>query len=196
MTLLEWAATLLGLACVALAAARSVLTFPAAIASVTLVGSLVWRERLYSDAALQLFFVGANIYGWRNWVRARGAGTEVPVGPMPRERRGRWAAWSLLAALVWGGGMDALTDASFPWWDAGIAVASIAAQIMMARRWIENWIVWIAVDLASVPLYLAKGLDLLALLYLVYLALAAWGWRDWRAAHLQSCPPAPGVSPA
>jgi nicotinamide mononucleotide transporter len=195
MTPLEWIATLLGLACVALAAVRSVWTFPTAIVSVTLIGLLVWRERLYSDALLQVFFVAANLYGWRNWARTRGRAGEVVVERMAPAARARWAAGTLVAALAWGGAMHRWTDASYPWWDAAIAAASIAAQLLMARRRLENWLVWIAVDLASVPLYLAKGLTLLAALYAVYLALAVWGWFDWRRAHLRRSRPE-GARPA
>jgi nicotinamide mononucleotide transporter len=196
MTPIEWAALLLGFACVALAALRSVWTFPTAIVSVGLVGVLVWRERLYSDALLQLFFVAANLYGWRSWSRATAATGQVPVGAMTPSARIRWTAGTLAAALLWGGAMHALTDAAYPWWDAAVAAASVAAQLLMARRRVENWLVWIAVDLAAIPLYLAKGLHLLALLYLVYLGLALWGWLDWRAAHRRAAPILSGACPA
>ena len=182
MSTLEWIATLLGIACVALAALRSVWTFPTAIGSVTLLGVVVFDARLYSDALLQGFFVAANIYGWINWTRARAIAGEVPVGVMPAPARWRWALATVTAALGWGGAMHAFTDASWPWWDAAIAAASIAAQLLMARRRVENWAIWIAVDLASIPLYLAKGLNLFAGLYVIYLGLAIWGLRDWRRA--------------
>lgn len=78
--------------------------------------------------------------------------------------------------------MRALTNASYPWWDAGIACASVGAQLLMARRRVENWVVWIAVDVASVPLYLVKGLHLFAALYLVYFALATFGLIRWLGA--------------
>jgi nicotinamide mononucleotide transporter len=77
--------------------------------------------------------------------------------------------------------MHRFTDASYPWWDAAIAAASVAAQLLMAQRRIENWWLWIAVDLASIPLYLAKGLYLFAGLYLIYLALAVAGLISWLA---------------
>jgi nicotinamide mononucleotide transporter len=78
--------------------------------------------------------------------------------------------------------MHRYTDASYPWWDAGIAIASVAAQVMQARRAIESWWVWIAVDVASVPLYAAKGLWFTAALYVVLLGLAIYGLVDWRRA--------------
>lgn len=188
MDILEPLATALGIACVALAARRSVWTFPTGIVSVLLVGIVVWRGRLYSDALLQLFFVAANLYGWREWHGSRETSGTVIVGTMAPRARAVWFAGWLIATLAWGAAMHRFTDASYPWWDAAIAVASVGAQVMMARRWIENWWVWIAVDLASVPLYLAKQLWAFAGLYAIYLLLSLWGLWDWRrAARAPAC---------
>ena len=78
--------------------------------------------------------------------------------------------------------MHRYTDASYPWWDGAIAIASVAAQLLQARRRIESWWVWIAVDVASVPLYAAKGLWFTAGVYGVLLALAVYGYVDWQRA--------------
>jgi nicotinamide mononucleotide transporter len=182
MSLAEWIATALGIACVALAARRSIWTFPTAILSVALLGIVVFRARLYSDALLQLFFAVANLYGWIGWWRARTRTGDVPVRTLDARARTAWLAAIALGWLGWGMAMHRLTDAALPWWDAGIAAASVAAQLLMARRFIENWWLWIAVDLASVPLYLTKGLYPFAGLYLAYLGLALWGLLDWRRA--------------
>lgn len=182
MSWMEWLATALGIACVALAAWRSMWTFPAGIASVMLVGIVVYEARLYSDAALQAFFVAANVYGWVQWKRARSTLGEVAVGTMLPHARLRWAAVTIILGASWAITMHRCTDASYPWWDAAIAAASVAAQLLMAQRRIENWWLWIAVDLASIPLYLAKGLYLFAGLYLVYLALAVGGLISWLTA--------------
>ncbi|MEH3104831.1 MAG: nicotinamide riboside transporter PnuC [Sphingomonas phyllosphaerae] len=182
MSLAEWTATALGIACVALAARRSIWTFPTAIVSVALLGFVVFRARLYSDALLQLFFVAANLYGWRNWRRVQARSGDVPVFTLDSRARALWLGGMMLCWLAWGGAMHRWTDAALPWWDAGIAAASIAAQVLMAKRAVENWWLWIAIDVASVPLYLAKGLYAFAGLYLVYLALALWGLIDWRRA--------------
>lgn len=183
MSLLEWLATLLGIACVALAAVRNVWTFPTGIASVALLGAVVFDARLYSDAALQAFFVGANLYGWVQWSRARGTLGDVVVERMTLGSRLRWTVGTVVAGAGWALMMHRYTNASHPYWDASIAAVSVAAQILMARRKIENWWLWIAVDVASVPLYLTKGLHLFAGLYLVYLALAIGGLLSWRAAR-------------
>jgi nicotinamide mononucleotide transporter len=180
MSLLEWLATLLGITCVWLAGVRSIWTFPTGIASVTLLGIVVFEARLYSDALLQIFFVSANLAGWREWSCERGRSGGVHVGTLSPRARLLVAAAIIIAAIIWGETMRILSDASYPWWDASIAAASIAAQILMARRRIENWWLWIAVDLASIPLYVAKGLYLFAGLYLIYLALAVGGLLGWR----------------
>lgn len=177
---IELIATLLGVLCVALGVRRSVWTFPVAIGSVLLVGWAVWQARLYSDAVLQLFFVGANLYGWVNWRQSQADQGDVLVESMSTEARWRWAAGTGLATLVWGGAMAGWTKADYPWWDAATAVVSVAAQLLMAQRKWENWVLWIAVDLALIPLYLAKGLTMFAALYLFYLALSIWGLVAWR----------------
>lgn len=182
MSPVELVATLLGVLCVALGVRRSVWTFPTAIGSVLLVGWVVWRARLYSDALLQLFFVGANLYGWANWRRSQAVQGEVLVERMSAHARWRWAAGTLLATMAWGGAMARWTDAAYPWWDAATAMVSVAAQLLMARRKWENWVLWIAVDLALMPLYLAKHLTMFAALYLFYLALSSWGLVAWRRA--------------
>lgn len=179
MSWVEWVATGLGIACVALAAARSIWTFPTGIGSVLLLGIVVFEARLYSDAALQLFFAAANLYGWWNWHRAQERTGEVVVGTLDARGRRRWGGAILIGWLAWGAAMHRFTDAALPWWDAGIAAASVAAQILMARRRIENWWLWVAVDVASIPLYLMKSLHLFAGLYLIYLALAVGGWVSW-----------------
>lgn len=176
----EWAALVLGVVCVALGAVRSVGTFPTAIGSVALIGVLAARQKLYSDATLQVFYVAANLYGWVNWVRSRGRAGDVAVATMRPAERWRWAAGTVVLWVLWGAGMARFTDAAWPWWDAAVTVASMAAQLMMARRWWENWLVWIAVDLAAVPLYALKGLGTVAALYVAYLALSAWGLASWR----------------
>jgi nicotinamide mononucleotide transporter len=182
MSMLEWIATITGIACVALAAMRSVWTFPTGIASVTLLGIVVFDARLYSDAVLQAFFVGANLYGWWQWRRAQGDLGAIVVTTMSNASRLRWLTATAAGGACWAAVMHRYTDASYPWWDAAIAAASVAAQLLMGRRRIESWWIWIAVDVASIPLYLAKELHLIAGLYLIYLALAIGGLFSWRTA--------------
>lgn len=179
---LEAVACALGIACVVLVVLRRVANYPFGIASVAAYSVVFFEAKLYSDALLQLFFVAVNIYGWRNWSRNRAQEGGITVERMSLFDWARWMGGGALATAVWGALMHRYTDASYPWPDAGIAITSVAAQILMAQRKLENWWLWIAVDLASIPLYAAKALSLTMGLYVIYLLLAVWGLFDWHRA--------------
>jgi len=85
-----------------------------------------------------------------------------------------------------GGLMARYTDAALPWWDAAIAVLSITAQTLLARRYIENWYVWIAVDVLSIGVFTAKGLVPTAALYVIFLVLSVLGLLGWRKSIAQT----------
>jgi nicotinamide mononucleotide transporter len=91
-----------------------------------------------------------------------------------------WITGAVLATFIWGAIMHNYTNASYPYWDAAIAMFSVAAQIMMTRRYLENWWLWIGINSISIPLYILKGLNLTAGLYGVFLVLAIVGLIDWR----------------
>ena len=180
MTEIEWIAAGLGLANVALVVRRSVWNYPFALAMVSLYFFVFVDAKLYSDAILQLFFLAINLYGWWAWLKVRQAAGEVTVGGLSWPARGLWLAGTVALSLGWGFGMAHFTDANAPIADAMILGGSVAAQILMAmRRW-ENWLLWIAVDLIAVPLYFSRGLEPTAGLYLVFLALAVAGLVTWR----------------
>lgn len=191
MTAIELAATLLGIANIVLIVRRSIWNFPAALAMVSLYAVIFAQAKLYSDAGLQVFFFAINLYGWWAWSRNKADAGEIVVERLSTGALAAWAAGSGAAILVWGMIMARLTDATHPYWDGSIAMLSVAAQILMTRRFLENWWWWIAVNLISVPLYLIKGLNLTAGLYGLFLILAIWGlieWRGTRAAHENDLP--------
>ena len=183
MSPIEGVAALLVLINVWLITRRSIWNYAFGIAGVAIYGWVFAEARLYSDALLQGFFFAANLYGWANWAKSRAQAGEVVVERLDAGTRAGWFVAGTAACLLWGMLMHRYTDASYPWWDGGIAIASVAAQLMQARRAIESWWVWIAVDVASVPLYCAKGLWFTAALYAVLLGLAVWGLVDWHRAE-------------
>ncbi|MDP5281255.1 nicotinamide riboside transporter PnuC [Sphingomonas sp. DG1-23] len=183
MSPVEAAAAFLGLINVALVVRRSIWNYPFALLMVSLYAWIFFHEKLYSDALLQPFYFAVNLYGWRNWSRARADTGEVRVEQLGQAARLGWLAGAIAASLVWGTLMDRCTDAAFPWWDGSIAMMSIAAQTLQSRRHWESWLLWIAVDIAAVPLFAVKGLWLTAGLYLVFLALSVWGLIHWTKAR-------------
>jgi nicotinamide mononucleotide transporter len=182
MNWLEWVAAGLGVLNIVLIVRRSVWNYPFGLAMVSLYFVVFAEARLYSDALLQIFFFVVQLYGWRNWLQAKAAAGEVPVALMSGRERGVWTAATLVASLAWGLGMARFTDAAAPIVDAGVAGFSISAQILMARRKLENWIVWIGVDAVAIGLYASRGLALTAGLYALFLLLAIAGFFEWRRA--------------
>lgn len=183
MSVLEAIAALFGLVNIILIVRRSVWNFPAALIMVSLTGVVLWDARLYSDAGLQIFFFIVNLLGWVLWHRHKGAQGEVKIDRLGFSGQLAWVAMAL--SLIWGWGrfMATHSDASFPFWDASIAVLSICAQIMMTRRYINNWHWWIVINILSIGLYWQKQLYWFTGLYVVFLGMAIWGLVAWREAE-------------
>ena len=189
MQYLEWAAAALGLVNVALVVARSVWNYPFGIVMVTLYFFVFADARLYSDALLQIFFLVIQIYGWRNWLRSRGAvAGPVPVGLLTTRARLYWLVATAAAALAWGMGMARVSDAAAPMIDAAIAATSVSAQILLASRRVENWVLWIAVDVTAIGLFWSRGLEATSVLYAVFLVMASTGLYRWTRAARADTP--------
>jgi nicotinamide mononucleotide transporter len=180
-----------GAVCVWLAAVSDPWTWPIGIANNLLYLVVFWRAKLYADALLQLVYVAISLYGIWRW---RGGGDAVrPVERGGRLELGLTAAAVGVAALALWRILGTATDSDVPQWDAVTTAASLGAQWLMSRRVIENWWLWIAVDLVYVPLYVYKQLHVTAGLYALFLALCVLGLRDWRrelAATGRGGPPA------
>lgn len=176
---LDQANLVLGILGVILMVRRKIAAFPVGLVAVTVQGVLFFRTRFYADAALQIFFFAALAWGWRHWVRDRGDAPELPVTTLPWSGRALVVGLASLATVGWALGLREWTDAIMPWRDAFIAAFSVAAQILQARKNLENWPLWIAVNVVAVASYWSADLAYTAFLYAVYLALAIAGWRGW-----------------
>ena len=155
--------------------------WPLAIASSLLYALLFADSKLYGEASLQLFFVAVALWGWWQWLRGRGDdGAPLRVHTLDWRSRAAvaaatLAAWPLVALLL-----DHATDSDVPWLDALPTVASVTGQLLLGRKLVENWPVWLAVNLVSIALFAHKGLWLTVVLYAVFTVLSAVGWRAWR----------------
>src|SRR5512134_3158601 len=145
--------------------------------------------RLYSEAALNVFYAAMAVYGWYQWRyggRMRGA-PELPIGVWPLRTHALAVGGSLGVSGVLGWIMSRQTDAAFPYLDAFVTVSSIVTTYMVARKILENWLYWLVIDSLSAYLYFARELYLYTALFVLYLALVVLGWfrwyRDWRAAR-------------
>lgn len=184
MNPLEALATLLGLINIVLIVRRSVWNYPFGLAMVSIYAWLFVQPdvRLYSDAGLQIFFFAVQLYGWWNWSRSETDNGEVAVELLSGSGRLLAIAAITVATLLWGALMHRYTTAALPWWDAFIAMTSVAAQWLLARRFLENWVLWIAVDVVAIGVYATKGLVLTACLYTVFLIVSTIGLMSWAKA--------------
>jgi len=137
-----------------------------------------FEAKLYGDMGLQFVFIAASIWGWYQWLR--GAGNEPLVVTRLRPAGRRWAilGWLLGFALL-SSFLDRFTDTDVPHADGFLTAGSLVGQLLLGRKKIENWLVWIVVDVLYVGLYVYKGLILTAVLYAVFVVLAWTGWRAW-----------------
>ncbi|MBO9574443.1 MAG: nicotinamide mononucleotide transporter [Sphingobium sp.] len=179
MSPLEIVAVLLGLINIVLIVRRSLWNYPFGIAMVTLYFFIFFRARLYSDTLLQVFFLVVQVYGLWCWLKGRDTQGELIVVRAGAPTMMLWALGIAGATGLWGWLMHRYTDAAFPWWDAAVAMISVGAQIMMSRRYIENWVAWVLVDALAIGLYASRDLWLTAGLYTMFLLIALWGWREW-----------------
>ncbi len=158
------------------------LAWPLAIISSALYALLFASSRLYGEASLQGVFIAVGAWGWWQWLRGTGDdGTPLVVRSLSAPSRWRvalttLAAWPLLGLLL-----ARVTDSDVPYLDALPTVGSLAGQWLLARKWVENWPTWVAVNVVSIGLFAFKGLWLTVALYAVFALMALWGWRAWRS---------------
>jgi nicotinamide mononucleotide transporter len=172
----------LGITGVWLMVRRNLWAFPVGLVAVTVQGVLFFRTRFYADATLQIVFFVALAWGWWHWVHDRGSAPELPVTRLSARGRALTVGLAVFATVAWALLLQRWTDAIMPWRDAFIAAFSVAAQVLQARKNIENWPLWIVVNITAVATYWSATLAYTAFLYLVYLGLAVVGWRAWRRA--------------
>ncbi|RZJ25191.1 MAG: nicotinamide riboside transporter PnuC [Haliea sp.] len=156
--------------------------WPLAAISSVMYFMLFWRSRIYGDAALQVAFAVLALWGWAQWLRGvRPDGSALKVARLSRNGVLLVVA---ACAVLWpaiGLFLKTYTDTDVPWWDAFPTAVSLVGQFLLARKYIENWAVWIAVNIVSVGLFAYKGLWLTVGLYTVFIVLSVVGWRAWRA---------------
>ena len=186
LSLIELLGILSGLASVYYATRMSFLTWTVGLINEAIFFSIFYQVQLYSDMLLQIFFVVVTVYGYFQW----GKSADSPRSPrlmLPGSRL--WSAAAVIGlTLALGTLMGAIhnlfpgifpTPAAMPFQDGFTAAASIIATVLMARRAIESWAIWICVDLVSVWLYFVRGIPFMGLLYLVFLILAVVGFVRW-----------------
>ena len=152
--------------------------FPIGIINVIISCFLFYESRLYADSLQQLVYIPLLIVGWLNW--NKNVETEFIVERIKKKEAALYFSLFILTGVVLGFILKTYSNASFPWIDSMATSASFLAQYLIAKKKIENWIIWIIVNVVYMFVYLQKDLSLYAILYCVYLFLAIQGYYQWR----------------
>lgn len=180
MISIELIAVVLTLLAVFLTARQIIWCWPLGMVSVTLYALVFYNAKLYADMGLQALYFGLAIYGWWAWLHGGEGHGELRVSLASNRARMVLATIGGLAGLLLGLALSRLTDASLPFMDSVLTSFSIVAQWMQTRKLLEAWLVWLAVDVFYVGMFLFKGLYPTAGLYAVFLGLAVLGFVEWR----------------
>jgi len=159
---------------------RHVMSWPIGLFAVAFYALVFWQSKLYADFGLQFIFFGQGLYGAFYWLHNREDKVHAKIEMMTPLQRIAWLMLGMWAYLLTAFLLYFYTDASAPWVDSFVAVFSLVANWLLARRKIENWIIWIVLDVVYVALFAFKGLYLSSGLYFILLVLAIKGFKDWK----------------
>ncbi|MDO5682377.1 MAG: nicotinamide riboside transporter PnuC [Propionibacteriaceae bacterium] len=180
MTWVEIAGFVTGAVCVWLVVRRNVWNFAVGMANNVFFCVLFVQAGLYAEAGLQVVYFGLAALGWWWWLHGGANRTALVVRRTPA-----WAWLAVGAGVALGTGLlwwvlMTFTDSTVPGADALTTAMSLGAQLMLNRKWIGNWLIWIAADVIYIGLYVHKELYLTAVLYALFLTLCVVGLRQWR----------------
>lgn len=184
LPLLEAVAAVLGVAYLLLAIRESIWCWLCAFVASVIFAWVFASSRLYMDAGLQLFYAAMAVYGWRVWLGGAQANTEAAVVRWPLRRHLVALVIVVAGSVLSGTLLSRMTEAAYPFVDSATTWGSLWATFLVARKVLENWWYWLVIDAVSIAIYLERGLEFAALLFVVYVVLIPFGIVSWtRSLH-------------
>ena len=181
---LEIVAAIVGVVSVSLSVRQNIWSWPTAIVNVSLYVIVFYEAKLYADMGLQVVYIALSLYGWYQWLYGGANHSELPVTRIRARTGVILAAIGVAATALLGAVLHGHTNAALPFLDSATTATSLVAQWMMTRKLLENWMVWIAVDVVYVGMFIYKSLYVTAVLYAIFLGLAVAGHRQWKRSLL------------
>ncbi|KAA1047180.1 nicotinamide riboside transporter PnuC [Pseudocitrobacter sp. 73] len=201
---IEAVGTVAGLLCIWLASLEKIVNYFFGLVNVTLFAIIFFQIQLYASLLLQLFFFAANIYGWYAWSRqTQQHEAELQIRWLPKPKALGWLAACVVAIGLMTVYIDpvfafltrvavnvmqffglnitqpTLQPDAFPFWDSCMMVLSIVAMVLMTRKYVENWLLWVIINLISVVIFALQGVYAMSLEYLILTFIALNGSRMW-----------------
>jgi nicotinamide mononucleotide transporter len=183
----EFAGFVTGVVGVYLVAVEHIINWPVGLVNVAIYGYVFYTSRLFADMSLQVFFFALGVQGWWMWAQGGQNKTELKITSIP-------ATWWVGIAISLAAGTAIYYpiikhfNGAAPFLDSLLTVASIIAQLLLNAKKLENWIIWIVVDIVYIPLYISRNLYSTAVLYAILLALAISGLIGWIKTYRKSTP--------
>lgn len=181
MNPLESLAALFGVISVYLSVKQNIWSWPTAIVNVGMYAFVFHTSRLYADMGLQVVYIVISFYGWYEWLYGGKNRTELKVSRTARRLGAMLLAIGVASTFLLGTFLHSTTNAALPFLDSATTSTSLVAQWMMTRKLLENWVVWVAVDVIYIGMFIYKSLYVTSLLYFVFLVLSVMGYRQWKA---------------
>lgn len=201
---IEAIGTIAGLLFIWLASLEKIVNYLFGLINVTLFAIIFFQIQLYASLLLQLFFFAANLYGWYAWSRQTSQNeAELQIRWLPLPKAMAWLAACVIAiglmtvyidpvfavltqvavgvmqSMGMNVSMPVLQPDAFPFWDSCMMVLSIAAMVLMTRKYVENWLLWVVINVISVAIFALQGVYAMALEYLILTFIALNGSRMW-----------------
>ncbi|MCR4959106.1 MAG: nicotinamide riboside transporter PnuC [Prevotella sp.] len=148
---------------------------------------LYYQKGLYADCAMEFYYLAMTVYGWWRWVRGSSSATSssVPIRHFPRRLV---LPWLCLIAVIWAviyWLLVTFTNSNVPLADSFTTALSLIGIWALAHKYLEQWFIWIAVDVVTCVLYFYKDIPFKACLYALYVVIAILGYRKWRRLMLR-----------
>ena len=146
---------------------------------------LYYQKGLYADCGMEFYYLSMTVYGWWRWVRpdhtsSQGEKKMLPIRHFPRRLVLPWlliigAVWAVIYWLL-----ITFTNSTVPLADSFTTALSIVGIWALAHKYLEQWFIWIAVDVVTSVLYFYKDIPFKASLYALYVVIAVFGYFKWR----------------
>ena len=182
LIILEITAILFGLLSVWFAKKDNIWVFPTGIINTAIYVYLLWKWSLLGDMMINFYYVIMSIYGWYIWTRKKGDVVEFPISRMTLSEK-KWSVVIFTLTVLFVVLVYTIFDKFTHWTsyvDTLVTGIFFVGMWLMARRKIENWILWIVGDILSIPMYFVKGYSFTGIQYLIFTIIAIFGYLEWK----------------
>ena len=179
---LEITAIIFGLLSVWFAKKDNIWVFPTGIINTTIYVYLLWKWELLGDMMINFYYVVMSIYGWYHWTRKKGDEVQFPISRMTTTEK-KWSIIIFLLTIVFVVVVYRIFGKFTPWIsyvDTLVTGIFFVGMWLMAKRKIENWILWIIGDIISIPMYFYKGYSFTSIQYFIFTIIAIYGYLEWK----------------